>query len=673
MVNNQTDSPRGDILIVDDDLPGLNTLSSMLTNQGYEVRGVPDGPMALTVIDSKPPELVLLDVKMPGMDGFEVCRQIKANEKASDLPVLFLSALDETADKVKGFNAGGLDFISKPFQAEEVLARVDTHLALSRLKRNLELRVEKRTAELTESKEALAEQLKFEHLIAEIAARLANVQPETIDAEIQETLSSLGRFLKSERAFVFQFTDDGESLKNTHVWAAEGFSPQSDIFELDLASDIPWVARQIRSGRVIVAGPGYVGLPDEAQEFRQQLERDGINSGFVVPISVEGRSIGMLGLDTVDKAREYPAPLVNRLRALVDMIGSTLQRIRAQRKLEQYKHIVESTTSIVGLVDRKYVYQNVNDAYCVAFKKDRLEIIGRSVADLFGQEMFDQELKPHYDRCFTGEEVSFQSWGEFPGWGNRFMDVRYSPFFGSEGKVSAVVVSAHDITEIKQLEMKLKESEERFRAFMENIPAVVYIKDEEDRHIYANPEGFKSVGKKPDEFIGLTTRALWPPELADRLIALDKKVLDEGMPKIVDEWQSSEVGDAEWRRDIKFLIKMRSGKKLLGGIAVDITEIKQKEQKLRDAYSEIEQLKQKLEQENIYLREELEINYRHHEIVGESTAIRKTLHQAEKVANEETTVLILGETGTGKELLARAIHRLSPRKDGHMMKVKSYI
>jgi len=221
--------------------------------------------------------------------------------------------------------------------------------------------------------------------------------------------------------------------------------------------------------------------------------------------------------------------------------------------------------------------------------------------------------------------------------------------------------------------MKLKESEERFRAFMENIPAVVYIKDEEDRHIYANPEGFKSVGKKPDEFIGLTTRALWPPELADRLIALDKKVLDEGMPKIVDEWQSSEVGDAEWRRDIKFLIKMRSGKKLLGGIAVDITEIKQKEQKLRDAYSEIEQLKQKLEQENIYLREELEINYRHHEIVGESTAIRKTLHQAEKVANEETTVLILGETGTGKELLARAIHRLSPRKDGHMMKVKSYI
>jgi transcriptional regulator with GAF, ATPase, and Fis domain len=253
------------------------------------------------------------------------------------------------------------------------------------LNRNLELLVEKRTAELTESEKTLTDQIAFERLISELAARLAQVLPEDIDAEIQEILSSLGQFLQSERAFVFQFTADGKSLKNTHIWAAEGFSPQSEIFEQDLASDIPWVARQIRSGRVIAVGPGYVGLPDEAQELRKQLERDGINSGFVVPISVEGRPIGMLGLDTIDKARDYPPLLIDRLRALADLIGSMLQRVRKHRILEQYQHIVESTTSIVGLVDQQYVYQYVNDAYCVAFKKDRLEIIGRSVADLFGQ------------------------------------------------------------------------------------------------------------------------------------------------------------------------------------------------------------------------------------------------------------------------------------------------
>jgi len=669
MVNNQTDSPRGDILIVDDDLPSLNILSTMLTNQGYEVRGVPDGSMALTVIDSKPPELVLLDVKMPGINGFEVCRQIKANEKASDIPVLFLSALDETADKVKGFNAGGLDFISKPFQAEEVLARVDTHLALSRLNRNLELLVEKRTVELTESEEALTEQIAFERLIAELAAILAQVLPENIDAEIQEILSSLGQFLKTERAFIFQFTDDEKSLKNTQVWSTEGFSPQSEIFKLDLASDIPWVARQIRSGEVIMVGPGYTGLPDEAQQLRQQLERDGINSGLVVPVVVGGRSIGMLGLDTVDKAREYPPQLIERLRVLADMVGSTLERVRVQKKLEQYRHIVESTTSIVGLVDRNYIYHLVNDAYSVAYQKERQQIIGSTVADFLGQEMFEHTIKPHYDRCFAGEEVSFQAWAEFAGWGNRFMDVRYSPFFDSDGKVSAVVVSAHDITSIKLLEMELAESEERFRAFMENIPAVVYIKDEKDRHIYANPEGFKSIGKTPDEFIGLTTRDLWPPELAAKLIALDKKLIDDGIPRIVEEWQSTEVGDPEWRRDIKFPIRLESGKKLLGGIALDITDIKNNEAQLGMAYNEIEQLKQKLEQENIYLRQEIELRHQHEEIIGNSEPVLEVLSRAEQVAETDATVLILGETGTGKELLANEIHRLSRRKNRTMIKM----
>ncbi len=228
---------KGDILIVDDELSSLRTLSDMLTAEGYEVRGAPDGPTALMIVENKHPELVLLDVKMPGMDGFEVCRQIKANEKSSDIPILFLSALDELEDKVKGFTAGAVDFITKPFQADEVLARVDTHLTLSRLRTNLVTQVEERTAELTESEKALTEQIAFERLIAELAARLAQVLPENIDAEIQEIVGALGQFLKSERAFVFQFTDDGKSLKNTHVWAAEGFSPQSEIFELDLASD----------------------------------------------------------------------------------------------------------------------------------------------------------------------------------------------------------------------------------------------------------------------------------------------------------------------------------------------------------------------------------------------------------------------------------------------------
>ena len=513
------------------------------------------------------------------------------------------------------------------------------------------------------------EKLGFERLIADIAAKLAQVQPEQLNDKIDETFQSLGRFLHTERVFLAQLSDDGSRFLFTNIWADKGINVSSRILEIDLVAELPWVVQQVLNGKVINAGLNLATLPDEAEELRRWLEVDGVNSGVVVPVRVEGRSIGMLGLDTVVKPREYPRSLVDRLKILADMIGSTLLRVRAQKKLLQYRHIVESTTSVVGLVDENYTYQYVNNGYCAAFQKDRQELIGVTVADLFGKEMFEQTLKPHYDRSFTGKEITFQSWFDLPGWGHRYMDVRYSPFVDSGGKISAVVVSAHDITGLKLLELKLAESEERFRAFMENIPAVVYIKDDEDRHIYTNPEGCKSLGKSPNEFIGSSTRDLWPPELADRLIALDKKVLDGEIPKIIDEFQSTEIGGAEWRRDIKFPIKLESGKKLLGGIAIDITEIKKHEESLRNAYQEIEQLKQKLEQENIYLREEVELKHRHEEIIGKSKPVMEMLARAEQVAETDATVLILGETGTGKELLANAIHRLSRRKDRIMIKV----
>ena len=190
MINTQTDAHKGDILIVDDDLASFRTLSSMLTAEGYEVRGVPDGPMALTVVENKPPELILLDIRMPGMDGFEVCRQIKADEKSSDIPILFLSALDELEDKLKGFSLGAADFITKPFQAQEVLARVDIHIKFSRLRRNLEAQVVERTAEINKLKDRieqeniyLRKEIEVKHKHAEIIGNCELVRKMLSEAE----------------------------------------------------------------------------------------------------------------------------------------------------------------------------------------------------------------------------------------------------------------------------------------------------------------------------------------------------------------------------------------------------------------------------------------------------------------------------------------------------------
>jgi len=129
-----------DILVVDDTPANLQLISGMLRSHGYKVRPVSSAALALQAAKAAPPDLVLLDINMPEMDGYEVCTQLKASDKTREVPIIFLSALHETIDKVKAFNCGGVDYISKPFQFEEVEARVNTHLRLKSLREESEQR-----------------------------------------------------------------------------------------------------------------------------------------------------------------------------------------------------------------------------------------------------------------------------------------------------------------------------------------------------------------------------------------------------------------------------------------------------------------------------------------------------------------------------------------------------
>jgi DNA-binding response OmpR family regulator len=122
----------GNIMIVDDNPTNLKLLDEMLRQRAYEVRSFPRGRLALAAAEHEPPDLILLDVTMPEMNGYEVCELLKSNAALSGVPVIFVSALNATEDKIKGFQSGGVDYISKPFQFEEVHARVETHLKLRR-------------------------------------------------------------------------------------------------------------------------------------------------------------------------------------------------------------------------------------------------------------------------------------------------------------------------------------------------------------------------------------------------------------------------------------------------------------------------------------------------------------------------------------------------------------
>ena len=129
---------KGNILIVDDTPNNLRLLSSMLHKQGYEVRSAISGSVALMAVQMVPLDLILLDINMPKMNGYEVCQRLKADPQTREIPVIFLSALGEPLDKVQAFQVGGVDYITKPFQVEEVLARVENHLALRQMQIELQ-------------------------------------------------------------------------------------------------------------------------------------------------------------------------------------------------------------------------------------------------------------------------------------------------------------------------------------------------------------------------------------------------------------------------------------------------------------------------------------------------------------------------------------------------------
>jgi sigma-B regulation protein RsbU (phosphoserine phosphatase) len=139
---------KGSILIVDDTPANLQLLARMLADRGYQVRPVLDGQLALASVEAEPPDLILLDIRMPEMNGYQVCERLQANPSTRQIPVIFLSAMDALEDKVKAFRAGGVDYVTKPFQIEEVTARVETHLTLSRLREQLQQANARMAAEL---------------------------------------------------------------------------------------------------------------------------------------------------------------------------------------------------------------------------------------------------------------------------------------------------------------------------------------------------------------------------------------------------------------------------------------------------------------------------------------------------------------------------------------------
>ncbi len=174
---------KATIMVIDDTPDQLFLLKGMLQTKGYNVLDFLDSETALNAAAETPPDLIMLDIVMPKMDGFEVCRRIKDNQLLRKIPVLFISSLEETSDKVKAFQAGGVDYVSKPFQFAEVYARIKTHLELKQVRENLENTVAERTVELQRKVNELEARDRL------VSIQMKNMDRETAGLEILRAIS----------------------------------------------------------------------------------------------------------------------------------------------------------------------------------------------------------------------------------------------------------------------------------------------------------------------------------------------------------------------------------------------------------------------------------------------------------------------------------------------------
>ena len=369
-----TGSVSGDLLLVDDDASALQIMQSLLSAEGYEIRGALNGQTALLFAKESPPDLILLDVRLPDMDGYQICRELRDDPKTAGIPVIFISGLEDVGHKIKGFTAGGVDFVTKPFQAEELLARVGTHLSLRRLQvkieeqnarleeevrktkkahqevkeadealrranERLEERVEERTRELmvanrqlAASEKALEERLRFEELLSGISARFVNLPPEEVNREIEATLKQVAEFFQTDYCGLLQIFREKDSWQITHAASADGLPPAP--INKDISVRIfPWSYQEVAEHHKYLIFSTLEDLPLEAETDKENYRKWGILSSTLIPILLNGSQEYVFSISMMRSERNWSAGYVSRLRMLGESLVSALARSRIDEAL----------------------------------------------------------------------------------------------------------------------------------------------------------------------------------------------------------------------------------------------------------------------------------------------------------------------------------------------------
>ncbi|MBN2002311.1 MAG: response regulator [Anaerolineae bacterium] len=339
MVGTQDLQIKEKILIIDDDLVNLHLCQTLLSAEEYIIQTLSDGNQALDIAREDPPDLILLDIMMPEISGYEVCEQFKADPQLRDIPVVFLSALSTAVDKVKAFAVGAIDYIPKPFQSEEILARIRTHLALRHLQKDLQrknLQLEHEVAERRQAEEkfrSYAERLHTLHQIDQ--SILAARSPETI------AIAAVGRIrqiIPCQRVTVLAIDRQGQ----LRTLAADS---ASDI-ALDTQANH---YREVLDNLALRAGRPH-GVQDMSalthlSPMQEYLHAAGIRAYFIMPLYIRDELVGTLHLEST-RPNVFDADDVTAAFEIAILLAIAIRQVQlyelAQQEIAERKEIEEA-------------------------------------------------------------------------------------------------------------------------------------------------------------------------------------------------------------------------------------------------------------------------------------------------------------------------------------------
>lgn len=542
------------ILIVDDTPSNLGMVVKLMEDRGYRVSIAQDGEEGLQRAQLLQPDLILLDVMMPGADGYEICQRLKALESTRHIPVMFMTALASPEHKVKGFAAGGVDYLTKPLHVDEVMARVDTHIKLNTAQRQLaeqnallekqrnelEMRVEERTAELGEANRKLRE----ESAERERAYRRMVLLNFALD-HVTEDVSLL------DQHGMFQYV-------NEHACREMGFS-RSKLQSMGVTDiDPDWSSERYAAFWLELQKQGSIRL-----ETRHQS-----SDGRIFPVEVDANYF------------EYEGVGYN-----LTLVRDISERKEAEAALHaserEFRTLAENLPDNLARYDKqcRVVYMNPQ---LESFLKTKLEERrGKTPLELVRGSVYTEYQARMEKTIATGQPSEMELILPDNGDGVRYHHIRFVAERDERGEIIGALTIGRDITAQKEAERLLHEQEQAIRAVVENSPDAIGRYDRQLRRIYVNPATQKLFGIPPEHVTGKTFEEV--PAAPENFAPIIKSVFDSGKELRIEipfRWANGEKG---WG-DARIVPEFGADGSVVSVLSIgrDITERKRMEDQLRE-------------------------------------------------------------------------------------------